>query len=391
MVVIKKILLPTLLFLQLITTNSAFATLVSGRVTIEQGATPVQFANVFLANTTFGTITQVDGSFTLVVNKPGTYLLTVSHMSYQTYFLEINVGFTDIKGLSVVLKEKTRELDAVKISAKDSFRKENMELFVSKFLGNTRNSDKCQIRNPNAIRFFKNIKKGYVKAFADSMIVIENRSLGYLIRYKLDYFYVDGKETVFYGTPLFEDNLQNISNKKKVLERRRQAYLGSMQHFIHSLYTDSMGQQGFRACKIEEKPQDNNNLAYGLLSSFAFVSKRGNHLVQLKDTVNISSYLSADSAHRFKRLKYTNPFRIVYLKSEEEFRYRNDRQYWNIERKRNQQATLIKVLTGDGLKFFENGAWSISDVVVCGYMGYKGSLSDVLPYNYDLREGVGME
>jgi hypothetical protein len=363
-----------------IITNILHAATITGRVTEEKTGRPIEFANVFLASTTFGTVTNTNGEFILRVSRSGVYKITVTHLSYNTWIQEITITTQDISNLEIKLAENVNELQAVKVTTTDPNRQTHLELFTSKFLGSSRNSDRCKILNPGAIWFYKNNEKGYIKAFADSMILIENKSLGYLIRYKLDYFYIDAKGAVFSGSPLFEDLLPKMLFKKRIIARRRETYAGSIQHFIRSLYADSLQKDGFLVLKLEEanlqKKED-----FSILSNPLLVSAKGKYLKQTKAPENLSPFVLTDSLGH-KILKYTTPFKVIYTRESEDRRYREDVTYWGLERSRKEQASVLKVYNKKGVVIFDNGAYPVSDLIVAGYMGWK-TFADKLPLDFD--------
>ena len=249
-----------ILFLFYCATVNAY--IINGKVVDEKIGNPIAFANVFLANTTCDTSTNKNGEFTLNVPTPGLYQLVVSHLSYLDYSSDITLS-SDQVGLIVKLTVEIKDLEAVTIKSVDPFRTMNLAKFTVCLLGETKNSAKTTIENPKCLHFYRKasykletskdtsfVKQGliwsYMKAFADSFLIIRNEALGYILRYKIAFFYEDNSHIVFYGYPLFEDLSLGIKNKKRLNVRRVQAYYRSTMHFFRSLFSDSLAQNGFK-------------------------------------------------------------------------------------------------------------------------------------------------
>jgi hypothetical protein len=154
----------------------------------------------------------------------------------------------------IYLTPKLYELKEVVISSKPLVRKrkEYLKLFKDVFLGTTYNARNCEIINENDITFNYNTCQDTLKAIASMPILINNRALGYKIRYYLDKFeYYKKSETFFYkGSIIFIEDLISEKTDKKLAERlyekrRKNAYLGSRMHFFRALWADDLKSAGF--------------------------------------------------------------------------------------------------------------------------------------------------
>jgi Fe(3+) dicitrate transport protein len=86
-----KLLVPLLICIPLL--GSGQKTAVNGQVKDEKGK-PVEYANIQLQGTMFGTSTDADGKFSIPGIPPGSYTLTVSHIGFLTHNLVIHTGNT---------------------------------------------------------------------------------------------------------------------------------------------------------------------------------------------------------------------------------------------------------------------------------------------------------
>ena len=122
------------------------------------------------------------------------------------------------------------------------------KLFMDNFIGMTPNGTRCDIKNKKKIRFRYYKKSKRVTAFFDEPLLIENKSLGYNINYQLEHFEVNFSEgsSIFLGYSLFEE----IKEKKSYSKKREESYRGSMMHFIRSLFSDSLKENGFEVKRM---------------------------------------------------------------------------------------------------------------------------------------------
>ena len=94
---------------------------------------PLIGANVVIAGTTQGNVTDLEGSASIPNLSPGDYAIQVSYVSYQTKTVEdAHVGDGEVKVLDVRLKEESIGLDAVVVTAKALKDSENALLTLQK-------------------------------------------------------------------------------------------------------------------------------------------------------------------------------------------------------------------------------------------------------------------
>ena len=91
-----------LIILQILTTLSIHAqtNVITGRVVQESSREPIAGASVFISNSTKGTISKPDGSFTFNGLAANSYQLQISVTSYQSYRSGI-INLTDQKQVSL--------------------------------------------------------------------------------------------------------------------------------------------------------------------------------------------------------------------------------------------------------------------------------------------------
>jgi len=204
--------------------------------------------NLFLANTTLGSTTGKDGKYLIRNIPPGIYELIVSHISYELKNVQINLINPDslIRIFSLDLRTITGEEVSVTATIPRDWKKD-LKKFTDLFNGKTINSLNCRIINPEVINF-ETTKAGYFIASTDSVIRVENRSLGYQIDIILKSFQYqeDTKDLEFIVYPKFEAlNLQHENELKYWYENRSITYYGSFKHFMKSLSQETLDDERF--------------------------------------------------------------------------------------------------------------------------------------------------
>jgi CarboxypepD_reg-like domain len=229
---------------------------VSGIVVDEKTQQPLAGASVFCQNTTIGTLTNINGEFSISVPSGG-YDIVVSFTGYETQSQRISKQTENIEAMRFVLKEKEKSLEEVAVVATTEVRnglEKYGDFFKEHFIGITENSALCQIENPQVLRFFYSKKKNRLKIISDQEIIINNKALGYRIRYQLDSFVHDYGTTVtqFTGYPLFEEMQGTEAETENWKLKREEAYLGSLTHFLKSYYDKTLGVEGFKLELIDK-------------------------------------------------------------------------------------------------------------------------------------------
>ena len=80
------------------------AQVIKGHVQDAKTHEPLPFANVFLNNTTKGTVTDGKGGFLLKsIHEPGAYELVVSFVGYESYKTKISISENEIMSASIGL------------------------------------------------------------------------------------------------------------------------------------------------------------------------------------------------------------------------------------------------------------------------------------------------
>ena len=235
--------------------------IITGTVTNAGSKTPLPRASVFLSNSSVGSATNESGKFTLSGIRPGQYTLVVSILGYDDYTKSVLVGNEPIN-MDIEMAQRPLMLREVVISSSADWKK-NYEAFKKEFIGTDENAKSCTVINPHILNLVYNRTKQTLEADADEFLVVENRALGYRVKFLLKNFKSDKIASVvsYEGQRLFEDLPGGEEQKKRWHMKREEAYYGSPMHFYRSLYADKLKEEGFIIYRLSrslnpERPDD---------------------------------------------------------------------------------------------------------------------------------------
>ena len=328
---------------------------VHGTVTDKETGQPLAGASVVCMHTTYGTMTNAQGEFSLTV-EPGGYDLAVSFNGFSTESVRISSNGENPPH-AFALSKKQQDLEAVAVvvsnEVKDGWDKYGA-FFREQFLGRTANAANCTIENPTAMKFYFNKKKNRLKVTAKEDILINNPGLGYRIRYQLDSFtheYVTGN-TQYTGFPFFEEIKGSIEDSLKWKEARLRAYYGSLLHFMRCYYDSTLAENGYKLSVT------NGDKATAVSNPYE------------------ARYYNADSGE--VELRYKGKLRVMFAREKPEPAYLTTNK---LDPNTTVQVSLLAF--SDGIVVEENGYYyDQQDVLSLGYWSWE-KLADFLPYNYD--------
>lgn len=393
-----------LLFLSFFCLSSTYAQYVmKGRVVDAETFQPVEFATVFINNSTFGDITDGSGVFEIPI-PAGNYELVISFMGYQTFKFPFSTQ--DLReSYEFRILQETIDLEEAKvIERRDKEWYKNLKIFEELFLGNSINGQKSKLLNPEVLILDSESYENKLIARGRDILEIQNPNLGYTIKFVLESFVYDFETTVtqYAGQAyFFEENIPR-RRKAKVEEQRKRAFEGSIAHFIRALYHDNLEEEGFTVKKgklnkptydvivgagtllndtipwlIRDRPQQqskNENLQNEALGIADDTLKRGDLVEQARNG--------------FLFLTYADPFFVIFEKEPEEFNYRRQLErnlnytYWDMTDPRSLQVTKL-ILTGNALRLFEDGNYFHPfDLYLNGYMAWE-KVGDLIPFDYE--------
>lgn len=349
-------LLPVLLFPIMVFAQNSFR--VAGKVIDSATQQPLQGASVFCQNTTIGTVTNANGEFRLNLSNGG-YDLVVSFMGLETQSVRISNTMPEAGDLTIALHQKEKSLEEVAIVATNEVAngwEKYGQFLTDNFIGRTGNSKECEIVNPEVLRFFYSRKRKRLKVTGDSVLIINNKALGYVIKYQLDSFvheYDNGK-TLYAGYPFYEQMKGSDEEMLVWKEKRKTAYKGSVLQFLRAYHDSTLHGDGFRI----ELIGDGNSKPSPIYNPYE---------EPYYDTLE------------FKRVELFFPgkLRVVYSKE------KPGPAYLAANKLPMSTPVQISILDlADGIIVEENGYYfDQKDVLTLGYWAWE-KMADFLPYDY---------
>jgi hypothetical protein len=171
--------------------------IITGKVLNQKDQKPVADANVFINNTTVGTRTDNAGNFTLNDLKPGKYKLVISIVGFENYSREVLINNSNVNLPGITISPKTIALKEVSIKSKNNgklYFNWFYEVFKNEFLGTSDLAKDCKILNPEALYIDYDEATNTITATSSGFLEIENRDLGYNIKYLLTDFRMVNKD-----------------------------------------------------------------------------------------------------------------------------------------------------------------------------------------------------
>jgi len=378
---------------------------ITGVVQDKKGET-LPGAGIYLSGYTTATVTNSDGQFNLSKLKPGSYEVVVQMMGYLPYSKSVVISDQSVN-ITIVLQENTVQLREVVITA-DPNREKNLQLFKEFFIGRTPNSAKCKILNPEVLYIKYDGDNKILTVTSNEFLVVENKALGYRLKYMLNLFEYNYNTRIVYfsGLPVFEDLKGSGGKRRTWLKNREVAYAGSPQHFFQSLYRNKVEEEGFIIYKRIKIPNPNRpSDGYIAAARARLMRKRKSVIIpgsiitdsltmlqQLQDLPK--EYTSLDMSGvatdtlvkqiypNMKTINYKDELYVMYTKEEESIGYSNTGHY--VMRPLtipNYEISVVQMLKGP-VSFYANGGMhDAKGLLFEGFWAYE-KIGDMVPMDY---------
>ncbi len=364
---------------------------------------PIPYTTLYLNNTTYGTVANLEGAFNLEI-PDGNYEVIVRLLGYETLTFFINTSELAAQGYRIELAESEQELEVIEVEdERDDVWYRNLKTFKNNFLGFSINAMKSEILNEKALILDSESSVGDLKVSSNEVITILNQNLGYKIDYILSQFVYSRNQgkVVYGGNALFKtDTTLRKGKLKKVIRNRDRAYYGSIQHLMQSLYFGEAKAQGYifrelRRIPNPERPSqeliDAAKIAYGETEDVKKKdSLRRNYIrkERLPEFARELIDIELDPESFIRRTEDGKVFlaikdllHVSYMKENEEMRY-----VGSMGARPTHQTSIIEQLNSD-FEIFSNGNYSDTfGLLYEGYMAWE-KVGDLMPLDY-LPENV---
>lgn len=366
-------------------------------------------AGVYLSGYKVSSVADVNGKFTINNLKPGSYDLMVQMIGYLPFSKSVIISDQSVQ-VELVLKESTTSLNEVVIRA-DPNRAKYIKQFQEFFIGTTPNAAQCKILNPQVLNVDYDATKSLLSVTTTEFLIVENKALGYRLKYMLDNFEYNSRTRIIYfsGRPFFEELKASGTRLKKYINNREIAYYGSSQHFFRSLYAGNTLEEGFILNKMLKVPnpyrypdsiirKNLNRLKTPPKSTVISKAVMPKDLAMIafwekqQDMPEYIDYLDRNELspgnlvsvynHNLKTLNCTDPLAISYTKERESIAY-SKTSFWRF-RPLDVPDYQISVanLKENGVRFYESGGVHDSRATLYeGFWAYE-KVADMVPMDY---------
>ena len=352
--------------------------------------------NIFISNSSKGTITDTAGKFTLSnILEGNSYELVVSSVGYETFTYSFSSTQLPLN-LHIKLNRKVVAMDNVVIVAPevDGWNKWG-NLFLKNFLGSSESATSCKIENIDAIKFRRYKKENLLEVTADDILIIKNLHLGYIIKFQLEQFIYDFKnqQVTYLGYPLFEEMNKDATLSSTFVKRRKKAYYGSLMHFMRCLYNNRLAAEGFDVRKMQKVTaydtifNNHGNVRIVRYDSAGKKMKPPPYIIKRVERELISatmldsdSLLFAGADNKKNVFSFSNWLLVKYLNEYEPYEFTHD--FGNRRPQDFQASNLIIVNDEKRITIQADGNFYLStDLLMDGYLGWE-KIGDLLPLDY---------
>lgn len=198
-----------------------------------------------------GTTVDEDGRFRLPDVTRGAKRLYVTHVGYKPEQVDLVLRTDTTLQFSFRLEPAVIEAKEVAVGAeRDEDWYERVDRFKRQFIGPSDRAERCSLLNPEALQF-DTAWWGKFEAEAARPLVFENRALGYRITYYLKEFEIRGDIVRWDGEPIFEPlSPRDSAEARRWRQNRREAFRGSLRHFLLALLHDRVEEEDFRIYRL---------------------------------------------------------------------------------------------------------------------------------------------
>lgn len=383
---------------------------ISGSIT-DIKKSPLPGAAIYVSGYQIATVSNADGKFILPKLAPGNYDILVKMIGFETYSKTVEVTNQSVN-FNVILKESITTLNEVVVKP-DPNRAYYIALFKDFFIGRTPNSKECSILNTDILRVDDDKQQSLITIKADEFLIIENKALGYKIKYLLDYFEYNYKtRVIFYaGRPFFEPLKGGNTKQKRWQKNRILAYNGSIQHFFKSLYANKLEEEGFVINKIINIPNPTRlpdsiinanvkRLTAGQNGALRILTYNGsdslNYWIKQRNQPKQVSVLNRANVPldtlvkpfntELKMMNYTDGLYVIYKNEKEDETFANSGHQQNKPADLlNYQVSIIELLEPPVRFYQSGGVLDPRSVLYKGFWAYE-KMADLMPMDYILNK-----
>jgi hypothetical protein len=228
---------------------------IHGTVSDDNGE-PIPFASVYIDATSYGTSTNGEGSYELLIPRglQNVELIT-SLVGYKTKKTTIETGEQKNSEFNITLQGIILD-EAVVEGKMDRFWRKKWKVFRNGLLGEVSPNRNYVFQNRDKIKLDYDDEDKFVFAKSSEPFYVVNETLGYKIKVDLQYFRSDGIYTKLSAYSFFEENpSEDIDVRTKQLQNRESTYFQTLRYFLVSLKEGKIDENKYDIYKINKMNQ----------------------------------------------------------------------------------------------------------------------------------------
>jgi hypothetical protein len=317
------LLLLTVLPIAAATAQSSGSVEISGTVVDDSTGAPLPHTHVFISGSMTGTSVDEEGHFRLTDISLGAKRLYVTRLGYEAEQVDLVLPSDTTLTFHFRLTPTVIRAAPVTVAAeRDEEWHERLDRFERLFIGESEAAEHCRLTNPNVLQF-DTAWWGKFEAEARRPLIFENRALGYRVTYYLKEFEVRGDIVRWDGEPVFAPLVPRDSVEAARWEaNRREAFYGSLRHFLLALLNDRVEEEDFRMYRIprarafrdmgraDRFPADRSDVVVGRVDSLHALNFHGALEVRYDAEPETDAYLEWAEAHRDPRSHQVSRIRL---------------------------------------------------------------------------------
>jgi CarboxypepD_reg-like domain len=381
---------------------------IKGRVIDAVSGRGIANGSVFISNTSIGTVSDSSGYFMLHNVPAGNNNLIVSCVGFEKHVFSFRYEQLPLL-LQIKLHIKARELQEVVLEPYETGGYEKWKyIFFPEFIGTNDNGAECKILNPDVLQFRHYNKSSRLIAWADEPVIIENKALGYIIYYMLDLFESDQvkRTTYFNGYPLFKEMETDKPQKKERWQKaRKEAYWGSVMHFMRCVYNNSLLKEGFEVRAIRRVQNEEKRRVANIYKSSIVVEvtepANGRPLTKNYKFRNEPKGIPKDSLLYYRKIIVQNDSvelagkqllsadsLIVAVESNAKVSFFNNSLFITnkmktVDGKLDDSWSSLILMPGKEIRIEQNGSYyDAKDIIAGGAWALNERVSNMLPWDY---------
>ena len=222
--------------------SSLLAQSFKGKVVDINSGEGVFGVSIYYKGTTIGTISGHEGTFDMRTVPGENIQVVFARFGYETKEIDL---ITD-RELIVELKAIEGFSDVYKNKLKDRQWQRQYKQFEKALIGESNNAKNVEVLNPQVVELVKS-GNGQIIAVVNEPLQIRNAATGYQLYFFFEgEILIDGMDAQYNGVPYFV-KLEPENEKQLDLWKvnRKSTYEGSLQHFLYSLISNTLYENGF--------------------------------------------------------------------------------------------------------------------------------------------------